>query len=712
MRRFIWLALLLILWWDNRAPAIAGSTTDGRTGPAVTPPAAAKNAAQLHQLLAIERRALDFRTSHQPDSTIANLYRAVRLGEQLRVAYPLEVADIFFDVGTFYWQQGAYDSAAHYFEAAAARIRTSGYDLRSRRRIRLGNDAEINVGDHLASRYANAGLAWRRQGNLALSVRFYDQALTLYQQHHQTSGLRWLLCLLGEAYEEQGNTEQAKAYYEQALRLIATQPASKAWLRAGQLNDLLRYYADLLLAENRTPYLLTLIRRGLADDEVQKPGGLTPVGARLRLVRAEAWIAAHYPDSAAAELHFLATAPPAIGSDERAGLPPSAQEEWLKWHCLSARIAHQRGQTANARQHLQEAQRLMAQFDNTTLQERSGEFLGRTWLLVGNDRAAINVLRPLAQLSVLRGNRLKANSLYLLLESAYADLGRFDSAYYYAQHGRTLTDSLRAAQQYAALAAVETRFRTREKELQIARLTDRAAEQRRWNRLAWASGILLAALLAGGLLWWYRRRQSRRELAMRTRLAADLHDDVGSLLSQISLQSALMKDGLYSPDEQREQLQEMADASRAAVRLLNDVVWAIDAHNDHLTNLVDRMHDYAFEVLHPAGVEVQFDAPDDLPTVDRLPVLVRRNLYLIYKEALHNVVKHAHAQQVQVTLLHHGGWLRLRVQDDGRGPGPHARSSGHGLRNMRQRAAEAGGETTSAAVPGGGFAVEVRLPVA
>jgi signal transduction histidine kinase len=67
---------------------------------------------------------------------------------------------------------------------------------------------------------------------------------------------------------------------------------------------------------------------------------------------------------------------------------------------------------------------------------------------------------------------------------------------------------------------------------------------------------------------------------------------------------------------------------------------------------------------------------------------------------------------VQVTLLHHGGWLRLRIQDDGRGPGPHARTSGHGLRNMRQRAAEAGGETTSAVVPGGGFAVEVRLPVA
>ena len=147
------------------------------------------------------------------------------------------------------------------------------------------------------------------------------------------------------------------------------------------------------------------------------------------------------------------------------------------------------------------------------------------------------------------------------------------------------------------------------------------------------------------------------------------------------------------------------------MRQLNDVVWSVDAHNDHLTHLLDRMRDYAFEVLQPAGVEVRF-APDPDVSADHLPVLVRRNRYLIFKEALHNVIKHAHARHVAIALTLQQGRLVLLIEDDGRpvATGGHVRASGHGLRNIGARAEAAGGEARCEARAEGGFRVRVSVP--
>ena len=156
-----------------------------------------------------------------------------------------------------------------------------------------------------------------------------------------------------------------------------------------------------------------------------------------------------------------------------------------------------------------------------------------------------------------------------------------------------------------------------------------------------------------------------------------------------ALQSGLLQEGLTDATSQRQKLGEITEASRSAVRQLNDVVWSLDAHNDHLPDLLDRMRDYAHEVLGMAGLEATFDFPPQLPD-QRLSVLLRRNLYLIYKESLHNVLKHAPgATAVAVSLRYVASSLPqlvLEVRDNGRsasdtaaGPG---RRSGHGLRNI------------------------------
>ena len=314
---------------------------------------------------------------------------------------------------------------------------------------------------------------------------------------------------------------------------------------------------------------------------------------------------------------------------------------------------------------------------------------------------------------------------YDVLAAAYARRKDWAAAYQAQQQLTAYNDSLTGAEVTRHTAALQLEHERSQHQARIQLLTQQQ-ELDRLRRQRQAAGllslVLLGALGSGTGLWAYRQRQRRRETALRKSLAADLHDDVGSLLSQISLQSGLLQEGLADAAGQRKQLSQISEASRNAVRQLNDVLWSLDANNGHLSNLLERMRDYAHEVLSAAGLEVRFDFPEALPT-QHLPELLRRNLYLIYKESLHNILKHAQgATAVDVSLqvkTASPGWLVLQVLDNGRavpevlaGAAPaYARRSSHGLRNIATRAQALGGTAASGFEPTG-FRVQVAVPLA
>jgi signal transduction histidine kinase len=237
-----------------------------------------------------------------------------------------------------------------------------------------------------------------------------------------------------------------------------------------------------------------------------------------------------------------------------------------------------------------------------------------------------------------------------------------------------------------------------------------------WRRPgAWAALTgLLVAVAVGGVYGWQQRRARQREqywqaeYALRQRLAADLHDDVGNLLTQISLHSSLLRETPHSPAQTVARLDAMAVAARQAAQQMSDVVWGLDSKPLRLGQLLDRMRDHAQEVLPPAGLDVRFWVPADLPDPALAPTL-GHNLYLIFKEALHNVVKHAQATTVTVQLVAAAG-LVLTVADDGCGHNGQSRPGGHGLMNMQARAQAVGGTVRYESQPVG-FAVVVTLPL-
>ncbi|HKJ31567.1 MAG TPA: two-component regulator propeller domain-containing protein [Balneolales bacterium] len=173
---------------------------------------------------------------------------------------------------------------------------------------------------------------------------------------------------------------------------------------------------------------------------------------------------------------------------------------------------------------------------------------------------------------------------------------------------------------------------------------------------------------------------------MRVRIASDLHDDVGSSLTEIALQTDfLLAD--KSSDDFSDSIKQLGEQSRKIVSTMDDIVWSIDARNDTLGDLTDRMQDYANSVLPRKQIMVKYDFRDiENEHQHNLSVDLRQNLYLIFKEAINNIAKHSDASKVDVSLTRTDSHFVMIIRDNGKGIGSKEKLTGHGLKNMKMRA--------------------------
>jgi signal transduction histidine kinase len=197
----------------------------------------------------------------------------------------------------------------------------------------------------------------------------------------------------------------------------------------------------------------------------------------------------------------------------------------------------------------------------------------------------------------------------------------------------------------------------------------------------------LAALVASIFFLFYRNRaiQNLHLEKVRTALSRDLHDDVGGLLVGIALQMDIMQQ--QAPRTLKNQLSTIATTSRTAIRKMYDVLWAVDARNDHLGDLISHMQAYAIDFLEPLNIRFKFDTKD-LNLDKRIAADVRQHLYLFYKECVHNAVKHSGTDEIHISIKYKKKKLHLEVRDFGQGLDVSKQSAyaGQGLQNLRARA--------------------------
>jgi len=244
------------------------------------------------------------------------------------------------------------------------------------------------------------------------------------------------------------------------------------------------------------------------------------------------------------------------------------------------------------------------------------------------------------------------------------------------------------------------------------------------------AGPVAAGLLSGGALWIARRRMRRKLERLerqrsvereRTRIARDIHDNLGANLTRISLLSQSAHGELNNPEQAAVRLNQIYDTTRELTRALDEIVWAVNPEHDTLDSLANYLGKFARNFLGSLAIRCRLDLPVQLPP---WPVTaeVRHNLFLAFKEALNNVVKHAAASEVSISLTTDARNFTLVVRDHGRGfvpetllrepprePGRSA--SGHGLMNMRWRLAKIGGRCEIQSAPGQGTELKFIVPV-
>jgi ligand-binding sensor domain-containing protein/two-component sensor histidine kinase len=206
----------------------------------------------------------------------------------------------------------------------------------------------------------------------------------------------------------------------------------------------------------------------------------------------------------------------------------------------------------------------------------------------------------------------------------------------------------------------------------------------------------------------YRVRQGLERIraleAIRTRISSDLHDDVGSILSGLAMQSQML--ALTAQPDQKTPLNEISDMSHEAMDRMRDTVWAIDSRKDKYENLIDRMRAFAEKNLNLRQITHDFEVSVDDPR-QFIDPQTRQNVYLIFREAISNSCKHSDATHVSIRFRQSKGGLDLLIHDNGSDKQTTVNSDGLGLRNMQLRAAQMGG--TCVALYENGFKVELIL---
>ncbi len=236
----------------------------------------------------------------------------------------------------------------------------------------------------------------------------------------------------------------------------------------------------------------------------------------------------------------------------------------------------------------------------------------------------------------------------------------------------------------------------------------------------WRRGWFLAALVvslasvAGAL----SRARVVRLLAverLRTRIASDLHDDIGASLSRIAILSEVAK--VETAAAPVRHLDEIGEEARGLVDSMSDIVWAINPRADNLASLVARLRKFASGMLEPLGVGLDFETPREAAAIALAPEQ-RQHLFALLKEAVANIARHAGARQARLRLSLERGRLLAEVSDDGRGfsaveVGEVAdEEQGNGLRNMRRRALVLGGDLQIDSRPGAGTRLRLDIPLA
>ena len=270
----------------------------------------------------------------------------------------------------------------------------------------------------------------------------------------------------------------------------------------------------------------------------------------------------------------------------------------------------------------------------------------------------INALKKYLLLAPQRGKREEANACKALADF-YEEQGESTAALTYYKQYSGLYEQIMNEENISAITRLRLEHEAEAKEKEIALL---------------------------------RKENEEALLNERLRISQDLHDDMGATLSSISIYSEAVKQRYQNQQiaEAENLLNIISDDAREMVSKIGDMVWMINPKNDTMERLLERMQNYAVELLAACGIQTGFEYDDSIHYLT-WSIAGRKNFFLLFKEAINNAAKYSGGTEVHVNVTMSGDKLRMAIRDNGKGFDPDIEYSGNGLNNMRQRASALSG---------------------
>jgi signal transduction histidine kinase len=291
-----------------------------------------------------------------------------------------------------------------------------------------------------------------------------------------------------------------------------------------------------------------------------------------------------------------------------------------------------------------------------------------------------------------------------LLSDVYDIENRPDSTLKYLRMVVGLRETLFNRERMMSIQSLHHKEQERQKEV---------AESKSKLRSRFVMYLILVAfigllLLTGIVL---RNKRQKQLQSMRNSIATDLHDEIGSNLTNISILTTLSKSNLSRPDQANNFLQRISEEVSSSSQALDDIIWSVNTNHDTLEETVARMRRYAAELFDAANI--RYDLQLD-PAFEEKKLIMeqRRDLYLLYKEAVNNIFKHAEAKQVIIKVALSQRQLMLTIKDDGKGFETGKESTRHGLKGMTERVKKWKGKIDIASSFNQGVCIQIQLPIA
>lgn len=601
---------------------------------------------------------------------------ALRLGETLQ--FNKGIINAHINIGYLYYFRSNLPEALNAFSEA----------------LRISQ--ELGNKENIAASQKGIANIYYEQGNFAEALKIYAIALKIYGEVKDTIGMAGCYHNIGNVYDSQGNYPEALASFFASLKINE---------KIGNKLSIANTYCSIGVVYMHQESLADALKMNFSAlalyEEIGDQRGISFCYSNIGFTYMNLDKFAESKDYALRSLSIdealgdktgMALTYNTIGniSDKQNNFP-DALENYFK----SLKLFQEIGDTLNAAVvciGVGKTYGKLEQFDDAEA------YLGKGLLLANAIGAKHAILEIYKQFAVI-----------------YKNHNDFKNAYLYHKLFFEMHDSIFNEAKSQQIEELKVQYESAKKENEIAMLNKDQAfhlteiKKQKMLKSFFMGGLVLITLLAYFVYKFYRNAQILKVQAMRNKIASDLHDDVGSTLTSIRLYSEIAKKQTTDPQVSNV-LDKISQNSGEVILSMRDIVWMINPKYDAFGSVFSRMENFAAEMLSPLNIQYTMEKDHEVDSI-KFSIAERQNIFMIFKEAIHNAAKHANCKAVAIHLSRSKDQLQMTITDDGSGFDNQEILPGDGLRNMENRAAEIHGTITVAASPGRGTSVTLNMLV-